>query len=94
MGKYNVGAGLADLGDELVGASYYRLEADGDVLSGIYIVDEDDSNQLEIITIDTVARTVQGTFSVKFKQDPDDYNSNYPDKVEFKNGTFDVQIRE
>lgn len=92
VGKYKIINASSDPDDELVEANYFISTADGDVLSAIYIVNESNSNKVEITAIDTVAGTVQGTFSVKFEQNPDKHTPDYPDKVKFKNGTFDVQL--
>jgi hypothetical protein len=97
IGVYKISGDVSDKGDDLIGASYFRSEDDGDVVTGAYIVDTDGdkkSNELEITAIDTVARTVQGNFKVKFRQKPDTENTDYPTKVEFKKGCFDVTIRE
>ena len=76
--------------------SYYiTSQDDGDVVEDIYDLDESSfSNIARIIKVDTLAKVIEGVFTVTYKiRDPQDkVNPNNPDQVTFSDVSFSVQI--
>lgn len=93
-GRYNIQAGgPLNTSDGIIGASYHRLLADGDVVvASYYAMDYDNPANFVEVTVDTVARTAKGTFSVAFKLLSQDLGQDFPETVIFKDGTFDVRF--
>ncbi len=94
-GEYTIAGKPNQLYDGFVGSSYFTLSDDGDVLEDVYILDESKTNTLTIISVDTAANLVIGTFDVSYKIDPDrgKTNPNNPDKVRFSEGEFEVSFK-
>lgn len=93
-GRYAIQTGgPANPDDGIIGASYHRLLADGDVVgASYYAMDHDNPANFVEVTVDTVAKTAKGTFSVAFKLLSQDLGQDFPETVIFKDGTFDVRF--
>lgn len=89
-GNNAISAGL----DGFVGAKYSWAADDGDVFGATY--DHDDGNSagtLEVTFVDLVSKRIIGRFDqIVFKNRFEAIN--YPERVVFKNGKFDMKITE
>jgi hypothetical protein len=71
---------------------YDRMVADGDAVGAAYRATDSEKNSVTVTEIDTVLGIARGRFNVEFAITDDyDYTS-YPDKVTFKNATFDLKF--
>ncbi len=79
--------------DGFVGSLYSRLESDGDLLTSVYKLDNEHSqNCFELTQIDSM--TISGTFSAKFILETENITYPYPATVEFEDVIFSMQILE
>jgi hypothetical protein len=91
LGKYNIQEGSPhDSGSPE--SRYYRLISDGDVTGANYGVRGKKGNWVEIIEIDTVAKVVKGKFNVHYIISDKHKDSGFPEKVDFEDGYFEVEI--
>lgn len=96
-GVFEVKRTIAGIYDGFVGSNYGTSLDDGDVADDYYYLDEEiDDNILEVTFIDTITMMARGTFNLNFVRSENDQNPNpiNPEKVEFSEGTFEVQIIE
>jgi hypothetical protein len=75
-------------------AVYGRRISDGDVVGALYRPTKSNQNCITVTEIDTVSGTVKGRFRVEFSIVDEYDNSEFPDCVLFKNGTFDLKFRD
>lgn len=76
LGRHPVKGGLLDLGDGYVGGVYGRWADDGDALLGALEIDDSFPNHIEITAIDTLTKTINGTFEIHFKHKSGNYTTN------------------
>jgi hypothetical protein len=75
-----------------VGAEFFLLGADGDVLLQAYRVLESENNFFAVDNYDEQAGRMHGRFQVTFVVDPREVSKIPPDTIRFTNCTFDVPI--
>ena len=78
--------------EKTIHSAYHRIGADGDVFVAFYDVDLEEDNYIEIEKIDLVNKTVEGNFCCHYKRIADDGSADFPDKVTFSKGCFDIKI--
>jgi hypothetical protein len=72
---------------------YHRLIADGDVLDGVYRIDTTAANSwIEVMALDTVAKTVSGRFELHFVLEKYNSQREYPKKLSFTDVKFDMKF--
>ena len=97
LGNYTISSGHFDFDDELIGATFYTVADDGDVLEDSYEVDESVlDNMLTISSIDSINNVYEGSFTVTFKIATigGKMNPNNPDRMTFRDASFRVKIQE
>lgn len=90
-GKYNIQEG-APHDSGMPESGYYRHISDGDVTGANYGVRGKSGNWVEIIEVDTVAKTVKGRFNVHYIISDKHKDSGFPEQVDFEDGYFEVEI--
>jgi hypothetical protein len=84
MGKFYLGNDYS-----LPFASYSRWLADGDVLNAVWDLDTEEDNWVEIVQMDTIAKTVTGKFDVHFKMTTQGSNGFvHSERINFSSGHF------
>lgn len=79
----------------LVGGSFSRWVADGDVLNASWNIDQEQNNTIEIIEINEEARIIRGKFDVHFiMTQQGSFGLVHSEKINFKNGSFVVRYTE
>lgn len=91
-GKYPIKMHLKYENDGFVGTSYGLAEDDGDVVGAVYQHDTTKVGYLDVISVDTLSKEVQGYVDVVAFSLQAPKNAPYPDKVTFKNLSFKVKI--
>lgn len=94
-GKYEVVRTMPTVNDGLIGAKYFTISNEGDVLDDVYVVDETSTgNFIEITSFNEVKNEVAGKFSVKMKIDSNEVKQNpsSPDSFSIEKGEFNVKI--
>lgn len=91
-GKYPIKMHLKYENDGFVGTSYGLMEDDGDVAGALYQHDTTKIGYLEVLSVDTVSKEVQGYIDVVAFSFQAPENAPYPEKVTFKNLSFKVKI--
>ena len=97
QGTYSLFNTFSQFSDSLSGAFFKTISHDGDVIEDSYLVVEDDNiSTIEILSYNTSARLLKGTFQATFFIDPNrtKANSNNPDTIRFNMGEFEVKIEE
>lgn len=79
---------------DVVSASYHTLQDDGDVAEDSYTVDLSYPNRVSIDFVSTEEWFARGTFDLKFKIKKPKRNLLNPDIVYFRNGEFEVRIKD
>ena len=83
--------------DVLIGASFYTLSSDGDVIEDRYLIEVDSFvSNIYIQSIDANSGWIKGGFNAVFYIDPDrpKFNPANPDTIRFTNGTFSAKLLE
>ncbi len=92
IGKYPISGKIDDYNDNLVGAKFAVRESDGDVIGVLYNSDRSVKGLMNITFVDSTNNIVGGSFDiVKFDRLVPE-NAPYPERVEFRNGTFRMKI--
>lgn len=80
--------------NEVVSARYTTFCCDGDVVEDRYIVLDNDTNYIELTTINSETGEIKGNFEVTLVRDPDDdvTNASLPDTINFTNGNFHTKV--
>lgn len=76
---------------DFVTSTYFTLEDDGDVILDVYYVDaNDNSNYVEITSIDVTKQIFSGKFQIRFIRDTTRIkrHPSIPDTIKFTNGSF------
>lgn len=83
-----------DSTEHLTGAAYTTICCDGDVVEDRFIVLDNDTNYIELTSINSETGEIKGNFEVTFVRDPDDdiTNASLPDTIHFTDGTFNTKI--
>ena len=74
-------------------SSIYRQYADGDLGGDGYDIDESNPNNfIEVTEIDTIQKTIKGTFETHYTIKLEKTDKNLPDKLDFLKGAFEVKM--
>jgi hypothetical protein len=91
IGKYTIKKKKGN--EKATNSTVYRLYADGDVAGDGYDLEESNTNNfVEVTAIDTVQKTIKGTFEAHYIIQSPKIDKNLPDKLDFLKGTFDVKM--
>jgi hypothetical protein len=92
VGAYSINGKIDDYNDNLVGSNFSIRESDGDVIGVLYNNDMTIQGVMNITYTDSTNNIVEGNFDViKFDRLVPE-NAPYPERVEFRNGTFRMKI--
>lgn len=101
VGLYPLNNTIISDNDDLIGAGYYTLSSDGDVLGGIWNILETADNQLEITDVNVETGDIEGIFQVTMVLDSmirSQYIDElqvplpYEDTIRFTDGQFFTKI--
>ena len=78
--------------DLIFSGSYSHSIADGCVLDALWLIDNTKTNFINITSIDTIAKRVNGSFDVHFKMKTQGKETLHSEVINFKSGSFRAKI--
>ena len=80
--------------DDLIGARFWTISDDGDVIDNRYRLYDPAENTIMIIKADTIRNILKGEVNATFLVDPNDVEDTDIDTIRIENGLFEITLRD